>query len=230
VVQMVILLDFTQTWNDAWVAMEDDSYLYGLLAITVGAYLGCAGLLGVLFYWFKPAGAGDCSFNVTVIVLSVVLVVAFSLLSMHPIVRRPPLLGCPVKTRRALPAASTLQLPLLLCALRRLPPSWRPPIGCTWTYVACRIGHWVPIRGGCRSRRSGAGCAVLRCRASSHIQLLFSCFTCFPQARNGSLFPSAIIGLYCMYLCYSALQSEPHDYECNGARWLHALACALRPL
>lgn len=22
--------------------------------------------------------------------------------------------------------------------------------------------------------------------------------------------------LYCSYLCYSALQSEPHDYECNG--------------
>lgn len=36
------------------------------------------------------------------------------------------------------------------------------------------------------------------------------------QARNGSLFPSAIFTLYCTYLCYSALVSEPHDYQCNG--------------
>ena len=36
------------------------------------------------------------------------------------------------------------------------------------------------------------------------------------QARNGSLFPSAAITLYVTYLGYSALQSEPHEYECNG--------------
>lgn len=36
------------------------------------------------------------------------------------------------------------------------------------------------------------------------------------QAQNGSLFPSAVVTLYCSYICYSALQSEPHDYQCNG--------------
>ena len=36
------------------------------------------------------------------------------------------------------------------------------------------------------------------------------------QAQNGSLFPSAVVTLYCSYLCYSALQSEPHSYQCNG--------------
>lgn len=36
------------------------------------------------------------------------------------------------------------------------------------------------------------------------------------QAKNGSLFPSAIFTLYCTYLCYSALVSEPHQYQCNG--------------
>jgi serine incorporator 1/3 len=36
------------------------------------------------------------------------------------------------------------------------------------------------------------------------------------QAKNGSLFPAAILTLYCTYLCYSALTSEPHDYPCNG--------------
>jgi hypothetical protein len=33
---------------------------------------------------------------------------------------------------------------------------------------------------------------------------------------NGSLLPASVIGLYCMYLCYSGLSSEPRDYECNG--------------
>ncbi|VAI62061.1 unnamed protein product [Triticum turgidum subsp. durum] len=33
---------------------------------------------------------------------------------------------------------------------------------------------------------------------------------------NGSLLPASVIGLYCTYLCYSGLSSEPRDYECNG--------------
>lgn len=75
---------------------------------------------GVLFYFFKPAGAGSCSLNVTLITLS-----------------------------------------LLLC------------------------------------------CA-------------FSGVSLLPLAKRGSLFPSATTSLYVMYLAYSALQSEPRDYECNG--------------
>lgn len=46
--------------------------------------------------------------------------------------------------------------------------------------------------------------------------VVFSLLSLHPAARGGSLFPSAIISLYCMYLCYSALQSEPRDYACNG--------------
>ncbi|XP_052181753.1 uncharacterized protein LOC127794576 [Diospyros lotus] len=35
-------------------------------------------------------------------------------------------------------------------------------------------------------------------------------------AVSGSIFPASVISLYCMYLCYSGLASEPRDYECNG--------------
>lgn len=47
--------------------------------------------------------------------------------------------------------------------------------------------------------------------------------------RRGSLFPAACISLYTMYLQYSALQSEPRDYECNalGARLSAASATTL---
>ncbi|KAK6911146.1 Serine incorporator/TMS membrane protein [Dillenia turbinata] len=33
---------------------------------------------------------------------------------------------------------------------------------------------------------------------------------------SGSILPASVISLYCTYLCYSALASEPRDYECNG--------------
>lgn len=33
---------------------------------------------------------------------------------------------------------------------------------------------------------------------------------------GGSVLPASVISLYCMYLCYSGLASEPRDYECNG--------------
>ncbi|KAH9715945.1 hypothetical protein WN944_022690 [Citrus x changshan-huyou] len=35
-------------------------------------------------------------------------------------------------------------------------------------------------------------------------------------AVGGSILPASVISLYCMYLCYSGLSSEPRDYECNG--------------
>nr|DAD27515.1 TPA_asm: hypothetical protein HUJ06_028983 [Nelumbo nucifera] len=35
-------------------------------------------------------------------------------------------------------------------------------------------------------------------------------------AVGGSIFPASAISLFCTYLCYSGLASEPRDYECNG--------------
>lgn len=49
--------------------------------------------------------------------------------------------------------------------------------------------------------------------------VLFVSFTLVsisPIVRSGTLFPSAVISVYCMYLAYSALQSEPHSEMCNG--------------
>ncbi len=73
-----------------------------------------------MYHWFKPSGAGPCSLNVSLITLTLLVVISFSLVSLHPV------------------------------------------------------------------------------------------------AKRGSLFPSAVIGLYCTYLTFSSLQSEPKDYQCNG--------------
>lgn len=122
VIQMLILLDFTAAWNEAWVAAgeEDNRWLYGLLGLTTAAYAGVVAVAALLYAFFKPQGAGDCSLNVALITLSLLLCVSFSVLSV------------------------------------------------------------------------------------------------LPFARGGSLFPASATSLYVMYLAYSALQSEPKDYACNG--------------
>ncbi|KAM7466061.1 hypothetical protein LguiB_013623 [Lonicera macranthoides] len=33
---------------------------------------------------------------------------------------------------------------------------------------------------------------------------------------SGIILPASVISLYCTYLCYSGLASEPRDYACNG--------------
>lgn len=37
----------------------------------------------------------------------------------------------------------------------------------------------------------------------------FGSLSLHPKVKSGSLFPASIISLYCMYLCYSAMASEP---------------------
>jgi hypothetical protein len=124
-IQMLIIIDMAATWNESWVAEgeEDERYLYALLAATVGAYGAALALAGLCFHWFAPAGL-DCSLNVSVVTASLLLCLAFSMLTFHPAVRA------------ANPSAS--------------------------------------------------------------------------------LFVGACTSLYVTYLGYSALQSEPRDYECNG--------------
>ena len=120
VMQMLILLDFTHVWNDAWVSKEHVGWVASLLVLTVSAYgLGIAGIV-IMYKFFDPASAGGCGLNVTFITITLVLAVVFSVVSL------------------------------------------------------------------------------------------------LPQIKNGSLFPSAMIALYCVFLCFSALASEPNDYECNS--------------
>ncbi|VAH49059.1 unnamed protein product [Triticum turgidum subsp. durum] len=117
-VQVVMLLDFTNNWNDSWVEKDEQKWEIALLVVTVICYLATFAFSGVLFMWFNPSDH-DCGLNVFFIVLTMILAFAFAIIALHPQV-------------------------------------------------------------------------------------------------NGSVMPASVISVYCAYLCYTSLSSEPYDYACNG--------------
>lgn len=117
-VQVIILLDATHSWNDALVAKDDQKWYIALLVISIVCYLGAYVLSGILFIWFNPSGH-DCGLNVFFLVMTMILAFAFAAIALHPKV-------------------------------------------------------------------------------------------------NGSLLPASVISVYCAYVCYTGLSSEPRDYACNG--------------
>ncbi|KAH1096285.1 hypothetical protein J1N35_013206 [Gossypium stocksii] len=125
-VQVIILLDFTHSWNDAWVEKDEQKWYIALLAVSIGCYLAAFAFSGILFIWFNPSGH-DCGLNVFFIVMTMVLAFSFGIIALHP-------------------------------------------------------------------------------------------------AVNGSLLPASVISVYCAYVCYTGLSSEPRDYVCNG---LHNKASAV---
>ncbi|TMW97764.1 hypothetical protein EJD97_005023 [Solanum chilense] len=117
-IQVIILLDATHSWNDSWVAKDEQKWYVALLVISVACYIATFVFSGILFMWFNPSGH-DCGLNVFFIVMTMILAFAFAVIALHPKV-------------------------------------------------------------------------------------------------NGSLLPASVISVYCAYVCYSGLSSEPRDYVCNG--------------
>lgn len=117
-VQVVLLLDFVHGWNDKWVKYDEQFWYIALFVVSLVCYIATFCFSGVLFYLFTPSGQ-DCGLNTLFIVMTLLLVVVFSIITLHPVV-------------------------------------------------------------------------------------------------SGSILPASVISLYCMYLTYSGLASEPREYECNG--------------
>ncbi|XP_047090836.1 probable serine incorporator [Lolium rigidum] len=82
-VQVVMLLDFTNNWNDSWVEKDEKKWEIALLVVTVACYLSTFAFSGVLFMWFNPSGQ-DCGLNVFFIVLTIILAFAFAVIALHP--------------------------------------------------------------------------------------------------------------------------------------------------
>ncbi|VFQ65233.1 unnamed protein product [Cuscuta campestris] len=118
VIQVMLLLDATHSWNDSWVAKDERKWFIALLVVSVACYLAAYAFSGILFIWFNPSG-NDCGLNVFFIVMTMILAFLFAVIALHPKV-------------------------------------------------------------------------------------------------NGSLLPASVISIYCAYVCYTGLSSEPRDYVCNG--------------
>lgn len=84
-VQVIILLDATHSWNDAWVAKDEQKWYYALLAVSVTCYIAAFTITGVLFIWFNPSGY-DCGLNVFFLVMTMILALAFGVIALHPAV------------------------------------------------------------------------------------------------------------------------------------------------
>lgn len=125
--QMLIIIDMANSWNEEWVRQgeEDVRYLYALLACSLGAYALSFTASGVAYNWFAPSNAAqDCSLNISLITIGLVVVVALTAVTLHP-----------------------------------------------------RIKESNP---------------------------------------SASIFVASVTALYCSYLGFAALQSEPRDYACNS--------------
>eukprot|EP00899_Mesostigma_viride_P008524 jgi/Mesvir1/17673/Mv01372-RA.1 len=86
-VQMLILLDFVYEWNAAWVARDAPRWYAALCAVSLTCYIATAVVAGLLFVFFSPPGAGDCSLNVFLIASTLVAAAGLTLASLHPRVR-----------------------------------------------------------------------------------------------------------------------------------------------
>ncbi|XAR54624.1 hypothetical protein NMG60_11029845 [Bertholletia excelsa] len=82
-VQVIILLDATHSWNDAWVAKDEQKWYIALLAISVVCYIAAFAIPGVLFIWFNPGGH-DCGLNVFFLVMTMILAFSFAVIALHP--------------------------------------------------------------------------------------------------------------------------------------------------
>ena len=170
------------------------AHLLMLRRAQIGAFVGCAAIIGVLFYWFDPSTVDDCSFNVGITVFTLVLCVLVAMAPLHPSVR------ChtwhlALRSRIAQPVAESHAV---------------SPSCVSMSYAA--MAETVIWRLDCTPPFARLSSALSSLQYSALLSVVDNC----AQIPSGSLFPASVVALYCCYLAYSALQSEPHDYVCNG--------------
>lgn len=59
--------------------------------------------------------------------------------------------------------------------------------------------------------------------------VVLTLITFHPLSREGCLLPTSAVTLYCAYLCYSALTSEPSTYECRPRSFIDANEALRQP-
>eukprot|EP00238_Polyblepharides_amylifera_P010540 CAMPEP_0196576496 /NCGR_PEP_ID=MMETSP1081-20130531/5732_1 /TAXON_ID=36882 /ORGANISM="Pyramimonas amylifera, Strain CCMP720" /LENGTH=333 /DNA_ID=CAMNT_0041895111 /DNA_START=241 /DNA_END=1240 /DNA_ORIENTATION=+ len=82
VLQIVCLLDVVYKWNEAWLGHETLFFKLALITVSFLAYGASFVGVGVLFYVFAPAA--DCSLNIFFVVFTLMCMLGYSAISLHP--------------------------------------------------------------------------------------------------------------------------------------------------
>ena len=82
---MIILLEFSQTWNDSWVNKDHWHWLAGLLGVTVACFGASIAIMVFMYIYFVPAAS--CSLNTFFIVMATILCLGFTAASLHPAIQ-----------------------------------------------------------------------------------------------------------------------------------------------
>lgn len=82
-IQVVLLLDFTHTWNNAWVSKDEQFWYIALLVVSLVCYIATFSFSGLLFHWFSPS-SHECNLNTFFIVVTLSLAFVFAVVALHP--------------------------------------------------------------------------------------------------------------------------------------------------
>jgi hypothetical protein len=81
ILQIVVLIDFGYRWNEAWVEKDKKGYYVGILFFSVFLLLGSFASWIFFYTYFTDGDAGSCSKGKAFISMTLVLCIAFTLLS-----------------------------------------------------------------------------------------------------------------------------------------------------
>jgi len=108
-------------------------------------------------------------------------------------------------------------------------PAWIGAlVASTVVMYTCAIALFVRMYGGYVPHKECNQNAAMIMSAAA-LCVVITVVTFLPFSREGCLLPSAAVSLYCAYLCYSALSSEPSTEECRPTSIIDANEALKKP-
>ncbi|CAM6091506.1 unnamed protein product [Calypogeia fissa] len=82
VIQLLSIINFVFWWNDNWLSEKNVRRLqWAIVTVSVLAYAGSLGGLIIMYVWFAPAAS--CSLNIFFITWTLILILVFTMISLH---------------------------------------------------------------------------------------------------------------------------------------------------
>lgn len=79
--QVILLIDFSYLWNETWIESENPNMLKAIVAISLSLFALCIVAWALMLVYFTDSAGGNCSQNKALVSVTVILVVAFTAIS-----------------------------------------------------------------------------------------------------------------------------------------------------